>query len=244
MAHLRNKYPTLFFDSEKVKQARMKGQKKWDDDEFFAWFFIRRFSIYISLFLVNKTKISANAITLWSVLTGLLSVLVLFLPIPLAIFIGLIFYKLSYFLDMIDGEVARLREKTSNTGKWLDIMVNYAAELFLLSIILVYSGEYYWGIIYLLTVFVDMWIVDGLKETLQKDLNIFSHRKTSMFKDFIIFLAFTSTSFVLILFILVCFTPIFPVLAKLQLYWVIYFVIASVIKMFYKFKNTISEIEM
>ena len=118
----KNRYPSLFFDSEKIKNIRKFSQKSFYEDEITAFYFIRPFSIYLSLFIVNKTNLSANAITFIMMLLSFFAPFVLFFITTLNILfiITPVLFFIIYSLDMIDGEVARLRKKTSVLGEFYD----------------------------------------------------------------------------------------------------------------------------
>ncbi|MDA9319158.1 CDP-alcohol phosphatidyltransferase family protein, partial [Flavobacteriaceae bacterium] len=98
------KYPSFFLDTNKIKSIRRDAQKSHDKDELTAFYLVRPWSIYISLFLKKYTKISANSVTFVMMSFSNIDQLLLITP--------LLFYVL-YSLDMIDGELARLRKKTS-----------------------------------------------------------------------------------------------------------------------------------
>ena len=82
-------------------------------------YFVRHFSIYISLACV-RLGISANAVTVaWGV-AGLIGS---FCMVPHRVswnLVGFAFWQLWYMGDCVDGEVARLTEKPSLLGLYLD----------------------------------------------------------------------------------------------------------------------------
>lgn len=81
--------------------------------------FVRYFSIYLTkLFLY--TKITANQISIISMLFGILGSFLLLNMQPWYIFVGSICLILHTLLDFVDGEVARYRKNSTLTGKYLD----------------------------------------------------------------------------------------------------------------------------
>lgn len=76
-------------------------------------------SIYITWFLV-KIPISANLITIFSIIIGVTGLILIGLTKSLLIIIGFIFIYLYYILDEVDGEVARYKKITSVQGVFYD----------------------------------------------------------------------------------------------------------------------------
>jgi len=116
------RYPSFFLDSKKIRSIRKNAQKSYVNDELTAFFLIRPWSIYISIFIKKHTTISANSITLIMMIFSFIFPLFVFLTENiknLLILTPTLFYIL-YSLDMIDGEVARLRNKTSPLGEYYD----------------------------------------------------------------------------------------------------------------------------
>tara|TARA_B100000902_G_C27007255_1_gene762895 strand:- start:54 stop:806 length:753 start_codon:yes stop_codon:yes gene_type:complete len=126
------KYPSFFFDSEKIKKARISCQKDFYRDEITAFYLIRPLSIYISLFIASKTKISANTITLYMLIFSFIFPVILFFVKSLKILFLLtpILFFILYFLDMIDGEVARLNNETSKLGEFYDCSLWFTLSVY------------------------------------------------------------------------------------------------------------------
>jgi len=90
-----------------------KKEKKW-------WLAPFQFiSIFITWILV-KTPISANLITVFSIIIGMTGLILIGLTKSLLIIIGFMFLYLYYTLDEVDGEVARYKEITSVQGVFYD----------------------------------------------------------------------------------------------------------------------------
>lgn len=127
---MKNKYPSLPFDSEFIKNLRVKIQKNIDDEEFVAFYLFRPFSIYLSYFLYRKTDVTANSITfVMAIYSLMMPVMFVILDVFNNLWILTVLFTLLYFLDVIDGEVARLRNKTSKWGFVLDAVLWYSIPL-------------------------------------------------------------------------------------------------------------------
>jgi len=87
---------------------------------------MRKFSPYITWFLVKNTSISANQVTLLQFFASMFGLALLCSASLSIAFCGILFLHLGYLFDVIDGEVARYRKKTSLNGMFLDF-VNHAA---------------------------------------------------------------------------------------------------------------------
>ena len=77
------------------------------------------FSRYITWILV-KTRISANFITISGFLIGLLGLFFIGIGNNLFIIIGFILLYIYYISDEVDGEVARYKKQTSLRGIYYD----------------------------------------------------------------------------------------------------------------------------
>ncbi len=115
-------YPFLPFETKKIRALRQQIQKPLNKEDLFAVFFLRPFSIYVSLLVVRFTSISANAITALMLYSSFVlpPLVILFLSGKALILAGCAIYIWLYFLDVVDGEVARLRKKTSLWGYFMD----------------------------------------------------------------------------------------------------------------------------
>ena len=81
----------------------------------------RAISIFPSFFLA-RLGVTGNQITLFWVLLGLAGVLALGWPTYGVRVAGAILLEVSYLLDFVDGEVARLQNRTSKRGFLLDLV--------------------------------------------------------------------------------------------------------------------------
>jgi phosphatidylglycerophosphate synthase len=85
--------------------------------------FHRRFSRLVSRTAVGL-GITPNAITIASLLVGLLAAWMFWRATPYLAVAGLALYALAVILDHADGEVARLTVTESAIGEWLDIVAD------------------------------------------------------------------------------------------------------------------------
>ena len=116
------KFPSLFFDSDRITNLRKTAQKKFHEDDLVSFYLIRPFSVYISSFIVKRTTLSANSITFIMMLLSFLFPFILFYSTNIdCLFVyGPVLFFILYILDVVDGEVARLRNKTSILGEFYD----------------------------------------------------------------------------------------------------------------------------
>jgi len=98
---------------------------------------LRPFSRPITQFLVKFTKITPNQITWVSLLIGIIASYFVLLEGKENLFIGAFLVLIFIILDNVDGEVARLRKKSSNLGKWFDGITGFIVnELLIIAIAL------------------------------------------------------------------------------------------------------------
>ncbi|MCX5700302.1 MAG: CDP-alcohol phosphatidyltransferase family protein [Candidatus Omnitrophica bacterium] len=78
----------------------------------------------VSYLLYCYTNVSANTVTWLSFGTGLCAALFFYLGGHLYYVVGAIFYLVSYILDCIDGQLARVRNCLTLFGAWLDLTLD------------------------------------------------------------------------------------------------------------------------
>ena len=100
---------------EEVKEL-FHGYEPWLNIIFFRWF-----TLPLTWFVVNYTRITPNQITSVASAFGILSALSYFNQKPI---MGTSFFFLSYTFDAIDGKVARAQNTASDFGAWLDIFAD------------------------------------------------------------------------------------------------------------------------
>ena len=90
----------------------------------------RDLALYITWALLH-TKITANQVTFFSIIVGLLSALAFCFPIPGGFLTGVLLLQFWYLLDHVDGQIARYRETASLTGVYFDYITHYVVHSFL-----------------------------------------------------------------------------------------------------------------
>ncbi|TFU25811.1 CDP-alcohol phosphatidyltransferase family protein [Thermus tengchongensis] len=118
-------YPYLPWDSKEIATLRKRVQKPYLEEEFLAWMVYRRISIYITVFLNSALpSITPNMVTLSAVLLTILSsTLPWLLGGSLGILLAALVMHIAYVLDLVDGELARLRGQFSRVGVFLDRLI-------------------------------------------------------------------------------------------------------------------------
>ncbi len=97
---------------------------KSKNDNFYSRVFYRKLSPYLTL-LFLKFDIHPHTITWLSVIFALIgSFLISFSDFTVTL-IGFVFFQLWYLLDHVDGEVARIKHKSSIEGVYLDVVTHY-----------------------------------------------------------------------------------------------------------------------
>lgn len=97
-------YPSMFWDSEKIRKYRIQVQKPWVREEFWSYYFSRRISIYVSLFLAKKQRVSPNAITLAGIAAGLIAAAAFMYGSAAAFLIGCFFIRCAISLTVWTGK--------------------------------------------------------------------------------------------------------------------------------------------
>lgn len=101
--------------------------------------------------LLLQTKITANQVTLLAILVGLLSCLYLALPGGGPFLIAVFLLQLWYYLDHVDGQIARYRGTASLTGRFFDFLMHHiihAAVFFALGCYAWMKEEMAWAAIW------------------------------------------------------------------------------------------------
>lgn len=93
--------------------------KDGESEGFFNVFIFRKISIYFSWFFASL-GISPNAITILSFILNIVVSCLFFTGIYFNYISGLVLYTFALILDMSDGEVARLTNKKTEIGAFLD----------------------------------------------------------------------------------------------------------------------------
>lgn len=102
---------------ERIKQEDIKAKR-------IRYAFHRHFSTLFTYIFI-KLNISPNTITLLTFLISIFGFIFLSIGTYTSIFIGMIFFNLVHVIDCSDGEVARLQNKKSIEGVYLDEISHY-----------------------------------------------------------------------------------------------------------------------
>jgi phosphatidylglycerophosphate synthase len=239
-------YPTMLWDSEEVRRCRIHVQKPWSREEFWSFYFSRRISIYISLFIAKKTGVSPNAITCAGIAAGLVAAAAFMYGSAMAFLIGCLCYQFSYLADCVDGEVARITKKKSSGGEWLDIALNYSLYFSSFGVVYGVTGtDPKWSplliFVILFTIFAEILssngssLVFGHGKVSQKTV---SARKGNKWLDAGVFLLLTQTGFQLGVFLG---SLVWAMTGQLQLLygWTAFHLLVGLARVFYKLKMNI-----
>jgi len=75
--------------------------------------------------LLLHTSVTANQVTLISLIIGLIGICFFALPASGAFLFGAFLLQLWYYLDHVDGQIARYRKTASLTGRFFDFMTHH-----------------------------------------------------------------------------------------------------------------------
>jgi CDP-L-myo-inositol myo-inositolphosphotransferase len=120
--------PTAFRKAEQVLLKRVRDKP---NDGPVARYLNRPISVRISRYLV-KRDVAPNQISLFSILCSLLAAGLFALGGYFALFLGGVLAQFASIIDGCDGEVARLKFKSSDFGGWFDAVLDRYADAFLL----------------------------------------------------------------------------------------------------------------
>lgn len=125
------KYPSLWFDSKHMKEVRRTAQKPSGSDDHFCFYVMRPISVYVSYPLYKFTNVSANSITYFMSVLGFIAPVALYFCTSLVgLLLAGLFYYFLYLLDLVDGEVARLRQVQSQRGVIYDVSLWFSLMAF------------------------------------------------------------------------------------------------------------------
>jgi len=75
--------------------------------------------------LLLHTNVSANQVTLASLIVGLIGISMFALPASWFLFVGVLLLQLWYLLDHVDGQIARYRKTASLSGRFFDFITHH-----------------------------------------------------------------------------------------------------------------------
>ena len=91
-------------------------RKEWNP---ISQFYVEPFGEKLAFWL-RKTRVSPNFITFLNIILSVLASGLLFLGGPLNLILFAIWTRIYYTLDIVDGQLARFKSKTSKFGAWID----------------------------------------------------------------------------------------------------------------------------
>lgn len=84
------------------------------------------------VYVVNHSSISANQITLTSIVLRMFTAFLFFRGTRTCLMLGAIFYTLAYVCDCADGTVARIQKQSSELGRYLDHVGDLTGDIIIL----------------------------------------------------------------------------------------------------------------
>jgi len=79
--------------------------------------------------LLIRTPVTANQVTLVSLVIGFIGVLFLSIPASSGFLIGVLLLQLWYYLDHVDGQLARYHKTASLSGRYFDFMTHHIIHI-------------------------------------------------------------------------------------------------------------------
>jgi phosphatidylglycerophosphate synthase len=86
---------------------------------------MRRLSPYVTLLITRWTGLSADAVTTLSILAGVGGALAVAIPSAATYLLAIVLVQVAYLLDVVDGEVARVRGSAGVRGTYLDLVGHF-----------------------------------------------------------------------------------------------------------------------
>ncbi|NOZ52009.1 MAG: NTP transferase domain-containing protein [Gammaproteobacteria bacterium] len=120
--------PAAFLRAEQVLLARLCDKP---NDGPVAHYLNRPFSVRFSRYLVQR-DVTPNQISLFSFLCSVLAAGLFMLGGYFFLIVGGVIAQFASIIDGCDGEVARLKYQSSNSGGWFDAVLDRYADAFLL----------------------------------------------------------------------------------------------------------------
>lgn len=105
--------------------------------------FVQPLARKLVVFLVNQTQVSANQVTVTAIALRLVTALCFFKGGHFLLILGAISYWFAYVCDCTDGTVARLKQQSSELGRYLDHVADLVGDAIVLSALCWSSGL--WG---------------------------------------------------------------------------------------------------
>lgn len=115
-------------------------EKSLQKKSWWAMLFVLPLARRLSLFFINHTRITPNAITLYSFIFVILSAVSFIKGTHSGLILGALFFEINYLFDCVDGTVARVKKMSSPLGAYLDPVLD-RWRIVILSLALAY-GQY------------------------------------------------------------------------------------------------------
>jgi len=115
---------------EKLKEKYDIDRCQWEKESFYSLIW-RRLSLPIT-FLLAKTRISANQVSILSLVFGILAAFSYSYGTPDYLILGSFLLFVYQLLDNVDGEIARLKKQTSVKGRLYDNYTGVIKDCFLI----------------------------------------------------------------------------------------------------------------
>ena len=106
-------------------------------ESFYDRLLFRRFSFFLTP-IVAKLPVTPNMLTVCSIISGVLAAIFLMLPGIVCYLAGVIFTIIWYFLDVLDGDLARFKRMESMQGVYLDTLGHYVVNPLIFSSFCIY----------------------------------------------------------------------------------------------------------
>lgn len=100
------------------------------------------------------TGVSANQVTFFSLLVAFLGAIFFVIPGSVPFLMSVALFQFWYYLDHVDGQIARYRKTASMTGRFLDFMMHHLVHLTLFLALSYYAFKTLDHVIFLLWGFV------------------------------------------------------------------------------------------
>lgn len=89
----------------------------------------------LTVFIVNRTRITANQVTFAAIGLRLITALCFATGTRWGLLVGPLTYWLAYVCDCTDGPVARIKQQASELGRYLDHVADLVGDLLILAVL-------------------------------------------------------------------------------------------------------------
>jgi phosphatidylglycerophosphate synthase len=104
---------------------RGQGDRHLLADPTYARVVMRRISPYVTLLITKWSGLSADAVTSLSIMAGVGGALAIVVPSATTYLVAVLLLQIAYLLDVVDGEVARVRGSAGVRGTYLDLVGHF-----------------------------------------------------------------------------------------------------------------------